>query len=57
MKVKLLITANVNGTQYAMHTIADLPVKDARALIRGGLAQEVKERAVPQKEVETRVAD
>lgn len=57
MKVKLIIPVNIEGRQFDAMTIVDIPVKDARALIRGGFAQEVKEKAIPVKEVETRGVD
>jgi len=57
MKVKLLLALNVEGRQYESGVVVDLPVKDAQALVRGRLAEPVKERAVPDTKVETRVAD
>ena len=58
MKVKLLLSVNIEGRQYAVGTEADLKPKDAKPLIRGGYAIEVKERAVPtHAQVETRVVD
>jgi len=54
MKVKLLLPLNIEGRQYAAMSEADLDAKEAKALIRGGFAQAVKERAVPQKPVEVR---
>jgi len=57
MKVKLLLALNVEGRQYESGVVVDLPAKDAQALVRGRYAEPVKERAVPDTKVETRVAD
>ena len=57
MKVKLFLPLNIEGTQYDAMAIADIPVKEAKALIRGGFAEALKEKAVPQAKVETRVTD
>lgn len=57
MKVKLLLSVNVEGRQFTVGSEADLKPKEAKALIRGGYAIAVKERAVPNVGVETRVVD